>query len=31
MGRVVAPYAVRGWIKLQTFTEYPDSLLDYEV
>ncbi len=31
MGRVVAPYAVQGWLKLQTFTEYPDSLLDYEV
>ncbi|HNA30456.1 MAG TPA: ribosome maturation factor RimM [Thiobacillaceae bacterium] len=31
MGRVVAPYAVRGWIKLQTFTEYLDSLLDYPV
>lgn len=31
MGRVVAPYAVKGWIKLQTHTEYPDSLLDYEV
>ena len=29
MGRVVAPYAVKGWIKLQTFTEYLDSLLDY--
>jgi len=31
MGRVVAPYAVKGWIKLQTYTEYLDSLLDYEV
>ena len=31
MGRVVAPYAVRGWIKLQTFTEYLDSLLDYPI
>jgi 16S rRNA processing protein RimM len=31
MGRIVAPYAVRGWVKLQTFTEYLDSLLDYEV
>ncbi len=31
MGRVVAPYAVRGWVKLQTFTEYLDSLLDYPV
>ena len=31
MGRVAAPYAVRGWIKIQTFTEYLDSLLDYPV
>ncbi len=31
MGRVAAPYAVRGWLKIQTFTEYLDSLLDYEV
>jgi len=31
MGRVVAPYAVKGWIKLQTYTEYLDSLLDYAV
>lgn len=31
MGRVVAPYAVKGWLKLQTFTEYLDSLLDYPV
>lgn len=31
MGRVAAPYAVRGWIKVQTFTESLDSLLDYPV
>lgn len=31
MGRVVAPYAVKGWLKLQTFTEYQDGLLDYEI
>ncbi len=29
MGRVAAPYAVKGWIKIQAFTEYLDSLLDY--
>lgn len=29
MGRVAAPYAVKGWIKVQTFTEHLDSLLDY--
>lgn len=31
MGRVSAPYAVRGWIKIQPQTEYIDSLLDYPV
>lgn len=30
MGRVAAPYAVKGWIKIQPFTEYLDSLLDYQ-
>lgn len=29
MGRIAAPYAVRGWVKVQPFTEYVDSLLDY--
>jgi 16S rRNA processing protein RimM len=29
MGRVAAPYAVKGWIKVQAFTEYLDNLLDY--
>lgn len=29
MGRVAAAYGVRGWIKVQPFTEYLDSLLDY--
>lgn len=31
MGRVTAPYAVRGWIKVQPFTEFVDNLLDYPV
>lgn len=31
MGRVAAPYAVRGWIKIQPYSEYTDSLLDYPV
>jgi 16S rRNA processing protein RimM len=31
MGRIAAPYAIRGWIKIQPFTEYLDSLLDYPV
>jgi 16S rRNA processing protein RimM len=29
MGRVAAPYAVSGWLKIQPFTEYVDSLLEY--
>lgn len=31
MGRIAAPYGVKGWIKIQTFTETLDSLLDYPV
>jgi 16S rRNA processing protein RimM len=31
MGRVAAPYAVRGWLKIQPFSEYVDTLLDHEV
>jgi 16S rRNA processing protein RimM len=30
MGRVAAPYAVQGWIKIQPFTEQLNSLLDYD-
>ena len=29
MGRIVAAHGIRGWIKIQPFTEYVDSLLDY--
>lgn len=29
MGRVAAPYAIKGWIKVQPFTAFLDSLLDY--
>ena len=31
MGRVVAPYGIKGWIKLQTFTDAPQGLLQYAV
>lgn len=31
MGRIAAPYGVKGWVKIQTFTETLDSLLDYPV
>lgn len=27
MGRVIAPFGVRGWVKIQPFTESPDGLL----
>lgn len=30
MGRIVAPYGVQGWVKIQPFTETLDSLFDYE-
>jgi len=30
MGRISAAHGVRGWIKVQPFTEYLDSLLDYD-
>ncbi len=29
MGRISAPYAVRGWVRIQPQTEYLDGLLDY--
>ncbi len=31
MGRVASAHGIRGWIKVQPFTEYLDSLLDYDV
>ncbi len=29
MGRIVAPFGIRGWVKIQPFTEEIDGLLDY--
>ena len=29
MGRVLGPFGVKGWVKIQTFTERPDSLAQY--
>ncbi len=29
MGRIAAAHGIRGLVKIQPFTEYPDSLLDY--
>jgi 16S rRNA processing protein RimM len=31
MGRVTVPYGVRGWIKIHTLTDDPESLCDYPV
>ncbi len=31
MGRIAAPFAVQGWVKVQPYTEHLDSLLDYPV
>ncbi len=30
MGKIVAAHGILGWVKVQTYTEYLDSLLDYE-
>jgi 16S rRNA processing protein RimM len=29
MGRIVAPYGIKGWVKIQPFTQQPQGLLDY--
>lgn len=29
MGRVASAHGIRGWVKIQPFTEYVDSLMDY--
>jgi len=30
MGRIGAPWGVKGWVKLFSFTDPPDNLLDYD-
>ena len=30
MARIAAPFGIKGWLKLQTFTEYSDSLEAFE-
>ncbi|MBY0576902.1 MAG: ribosome maturation factor RimM [Gallionellaceae bacterium] len=30
MGRIAAAHGIRGWVKIQPFTEHLDSLLDYK-
>jgi len=29
MGRIASAHGIRGWVKVQPYTEYVDSLLDY--
>lgn len=29
MGRIAAPYGIKGWVKIQTFSESVDTLADY--
>jgi 16S rRNA processing protein RimM len=29
MGRIIAPFGIKGWVKLKVFTETAESLLDY--
>lgn len=29
MGRIAAPYGIKGWVKIQTFSELVDTLADY--
>jgi len=31
MGRIRAPFGVRGWVRVQSFTDPPANLLDYSV
>jgi 16S rRNA processing protein RimM len=30
MARIAAPFGIKGWLKLQTFTEYADSLDEFD-
>ncbi len=30
MGRVAAPFGVKGWVKVQPYSEDPDALMDFE-
>jgi len=30
MARIAAPFGIKGWLKLQTFTEYADSLDQFD-
>ena len=30
MGQIIGPFGIKGWVKIKTFTEAPDGLLDYQ-
>ncbi|MGB8600061.1 MAG: ribosome maturation factor RimM [Burkholderiales bacterium] len=30
MGRIICPFGVRGWLKIKTFTEAPETLADFQ-
>jgi 16S rRNA processing protein RimM len=30
MGRIAAPFGIRGWVKVQTFSEDPGALLEFD-
>jgi len=30
LGRLVAPYGIKGWLHLQSFTEYPEDIAEYD-
>ena len=31
MGRILGPFGVRGWVRIRTFTEHLDTLVEYPV
>lgn len=31
LGRIGAPFGIKGWVHVQSFSQDPDSLLDYEI
>jgi ribosomal 30S subunit maturation factor RimM len=31
MGRIGAPWGVKGWVKLYSYTDPPDNLIKYQV
>jgi len=31
MAQIIGPFGIKGWVKLKTYTEAPDGLLDYPV